>query len=288
MEFKIIDSKCKDLVCIGDVHGEFDMLEKSLSYCFKHLKVRDSAIVVLGDIGFFSDEKDSKINKLWNRLKPIIDSELHKYNCKLYLFRGNHDNPYVFNETDFIQRDAENISVLRDYDILKVGKHNNLIIPGAVSIDKYIRTPGRSYWENETPIELSDEDIDALSEIKIDNVLTHHSPVYPKITKGHPFYAMKLKYDINSLKNGEVDFDCKCDMINDYMFKLIKKITPKNLICGHYHNDTVIRKSGINTSFIHVGILSIYNKNKINKYADYYVYGWSDIIDIARDIIRNS
>ena len=92
----IYDIKDKNLICIGDVHGEFSTLRFKLAQYIKKYGLTDTIFIVCGDCGFFGKNTD---NKWFYHERSKINNILVNSGNELYFFRGNHDNPEFFNSS---------------------------------------------------------------------------------------------------------------------------------------------------------------------------------------------
>lgn len=167
-----MENTYNSFICVGDTHGNF----KLISHRIKSLKLTDMTIFHVGDfgVGFNLEYEISELSKL--------DDILQKVNCKLYVIRGNHDDPYYFDGKWSDQ--FKNIFLVKDYTVVEVNGENVLMVGGAISIDRRQRNESRleyaryniskiTYWPNEH----FNLDIEKLKELKnIDYVITHSCP----------------------------------------------------------------------------------------------------------------
>lgn len=120
------------MIAIGDVHGKIDTLAKKL-YTFDN-----EIFIQVGDfgIGFLEDYYIRR-----------LDDSLVPNNNKLYIIRGNHDDPSYFKHPPKYKQ----IELLKDYSVItdKDGREI-LCIGGGVSIDRTHRTKDISWWEDES------------------------------------------------------------------------------------------------------------------------------------------
>ena len=125
----------RKLLILGDIHGGFNGL------CNKIQNINDALIIQIGDfgIGFNSAAKDLRALELVNNI-------CRKNNIELKAFRGNHDDPAYFAESNWIQ---PNIELLADYSYLEFAGKEILCVGGATSIDRVDRIEGRSWWPEE-------------------------------------------------------------------------------------------------------------------------------------------
>ena len=243
----------KTLICIGDVHGEFSRLRFKLAQYIKKYGLTDTIFIVCGDCGFFGKNTD---NKWFYHERSKINNILVNSGNELYFFRGNHDNPEFFNSnSEYIVGKTTTIKVLKDYDILNSELYGRiLIVPGAISIDRYAREEDSSWWKDEGTLNLTDSE---LSEIgTVDLVLSHTLPYLTKLSKeqldnleekeklykGSKYYNNTLSIELLNEKN--------------YLIKLQSVIKAKQWISGHYHVSTINLID--NTKYISLNIMEFY------------------------------
>jgi len=140
------------MILIGDVHG--------LYYDWKAIVKKHEQTIQLGDFGFgFSKRNDDKVREF---LKMY---ERNKYHLFL---RGNHDDPAVCRSMP---------NYLGDYGTFEYKGQTVFYLGGGDSIDKHMRLPGISWWEDEqlSMTQLQNA-IDLYCVKNPDIVLTHEPP----------------------------------------------------------------------------------------------------------------
>lgn len=219
----------KNIICIGDIHGQFSTLRYNINnYIYKY-NLDNTVFIVCGDCGFFGTNNDY----LWIHENEKVHDILTKTNNELYFFRGNHDDPKLFELPEYISRGSNRIGVLLDYDTIDSDIYGRiLIVPGAFSIDRGCRVTGLSYWPNELTLKLSDEDIISLG--KFDLILSHSLPSFPKLSENIIMYERFKSIDI---KGGYCNFDEIMKSEDEYLVKLHSYLSPKLWISGHYHTN---------------------------------------------------
>ena len=206
-----------ELLLIGDLHGKWQEYSKILEI---HSPDRS---IQIGDFGWgFVDHQ----TRLYNPDDPRTANEYfvetamedlhgdHKY------FRGNHDNPGLCAEHRFCLPD---VHYEEDTGIM--------IIAGADSIDKSMRTEGYNWWADE---ELSWDAfykaMDLYEEKKPRIVLTHDGPesIIPYMFEWY-----------------RQEFPSRTRQALDSMFALHQ---PELWVFGHWHTSTTYHKNG--TKFV--------------------------------------
>ena len=153
----------------GDIHGSFRPLVNCLEI---REELHGAVVVVCGDIGLGFDKPGYYADTFkW------MERRLDKISTTVILFRGNHDNPEWFYQTSFPElKRFKHIKVVDDYTVLDTVAGKVLCIGGALSVDRSVRIPERSYWKNE-PVQFPDTELyDELSKIDFTIVATHTCP----------------------------------------------------------------------------------------------------------------
>lgn len=213
----------KQLVFIGDIHGNF---QKLIQLIKPHT---DTTFIVCGDCGFgFPDTKYEKIQKM---IRANFQAGLEKRNNYLLFFRGNHDDPSYFEEPTMSLINTARFRLIQDFTIVEVVGEKVLCIGGAVSIDRRFRKINSSYWLDEEisfkHCIIQDVNADILKPITI--LATHTAPrkyVWAYIPKQE---WVRISFDVD--KKLGVD----CDREDKVLKNIYKNWFPKYWIHGHYH-----------------------------------------------------
>lgn len=251
-----------DLLCFcGDIHGEF----KTFLYEVKRRQITNAIIVICGDIGMGFNKPKYYENELGK-----ISKILKKLNNIVLCIRGNHDDPAWFKYTkqysDSLAYYYPNWVFVNDYDIIKTKFGNILCIGGARSIDKMIRIPNKTWWEDENIIPITGEmllDINKRCN-NIDIVVSHTAPDIcdPQI-KTNLYEWSKIDPDVID------DCDKERKQLTHVYNELIKYHNVKFWFYGHFHDSyyTFVTTSNKDTTFYGLGIMEfkeliINNENK--------------------------
>lgn len=138
------------LFFVGDVHGKFIHFGEKI----KRLSIEDALIIQCGDfgLGFLDEQQD--IQEL-----SFLNEICKERNIDLAILRGNHDNPEMFNGTEFrkklLETTIRNIVTVPDYHVMIYQKYEGadkkaiLCVGGAISVDRSARKAGSSCWLDE-------------------------------------------------------------------------------------------------------------------------------------------
>lgn len=129
------------LIAIGDVHGHFDSLERRIDSIAADQK-SPTHFIQVGDFGLgfnAPDREHYELNSI-NDVLRITDS-------RLYVIRGNHDNPMYWHP-DYAM-EFSNIMFMRDDTYMGINGKVCYFAGGAISLDRTYRTPSVSYWKTE-------------------------------------------------------------------------------------------------------------------------------------------
>lgn len=164
---------------VGDTHGITEKLIKQIDRCPTDME----DIVLVGDVGF-GFAPTHYITRIFSFFPDK----------KFFIIQGNHDNADVMS-------DGENWEVLtteKTWTTKKIGGEDVLLIAGAYSIDKALRTPGKTWWANEQGSERKFDDlIEALPELKFDIILSHDAPL-----SQYQLFNSQVKISLTNLKLG--------------------------------------------------------------------------------------
>ena len=218
----------------GDFHAnscqELSLITKE-TLVKKYTQARYEKIkyhIILGDAGFLwpgnikTDDFNFKV--LANRPFPIL------------AVIGNHEP--ILGMTDIpeadigigetvyvVKKEKPFVAYLKRGKIYTIEKYKFLVLGGALSIDKDMRIPNRSWWEQEYWSEEETESIFKLLKRNksFDYVLTHTGPnnINKAITSLKRAYYFPKFYDEVAALNEDID----------------RQITCKQWFCGHWHLD---------------------------------------------------
>lgn len=223
----MIDFNHNNCVLVGDIHGEpWEMLNH---FDANNIEIKDSDVVLLGDIGlgfyYYSYHEMRYVRNDDKDTLNILEKWCKTNDNDVWLIRGNHDDPDMFNDKFFSS--FKRVHYLKDGEIIKTkNKKSYLVVSGAISVDRIYRKENISYWTNEIVNEKIYEDMPA---IKIDGVFAHTGPTPPVCEKS--IFIESLKSRDNLL---EQDIKTERSTID----KIIKKFKPENWYNGHYHMNT--------------------------------------------------
>jgi hypothetical protein len=219
----------------GDIHGEFDILKNNIK---KH-DIKNACVFLCGDFGVGFRYNNPVNEKKEKRRLQEFNLFLKKRNIFLYVIRGNHDNPALFDGN----HNFTNIIFMQDYDIVEVGEFTYLGIGGATTVDRkpnhnFKDLMGRNYpgrtenvdwWPGDEKIVYDEGRLNNIA--GVDVVLTHTCPdfVYPPVLGGTVY------------KWCECDPDLKNELIaeRELVTKIYNKLNELNVIkawfYAHFH-----------------------------------------------------
>jgi len=218
-------------ICVGDTHGNF----KYISYKIKSLGIENMVYLHVGDFGVGFLKKNFETEEL-----DKLNNVLVKTNSKMYVIRGNHDNPSYFNG-DY---DRSNLFLVPDYTTLTIGEDTVLMVGGAISIDRVLRIDEQThilnkdgkefYWEEEC----FNLDEKRLSEFRgIDYVVTHTSPHFVEAVNNigipsHGYLVERFAEHDSTLK---VELTKERDQLTKMYEILNVNNDIKKWVMGHFH-----------------------------------------------------
>ena len=170
------------LYITGDTHGETGRFLYKKSAIEKNLTENDK-LIICGDFGYIWKNSDEE--------KKFLDY-LAKKKYQILWVDGNHENFDLIEEypveewcggkVHIIRRDkvgTPKIIHLMRGQIFEIEGKRIFTFGGGYSIDRYMRTPGRSWWPQEMPND--DEMKEAVQNLKayenkVDYIITHTAP----------------------------------------------------------------------------------------------------------------
>lgn len=243
----------------GDIHGEHD-IRKLTSYAFPEQKdlTKDDKLIALGDFAFpWSAQKNEGVETIKSHedftMSPSDEywlNWLYEKNYTLYVLLGNHEGAYSilkYIEEEYdesIQGPVKKVPFAEGKSINYLSKSSDyiiegkriLVVGGADSIDKEYRTPGVSWWEEET---LSAEEIKQVVDIvekdnKFDYVLTHTCPdkFLHRYLRGVSKYNDPVALFLDNIYE-MIEFS---EWHHGHLHQDLGFTTGKGLIHGHYNN----------------------------------------------------
>lgn len=253
----------RQLYLLGDVHGRFDDLNM---YILKTPKLKNCDVIVCGDfgVGFRSDDEKKSLRAL--------DTTLMGRFINFYVIRGNHDDPSLFVHEDERNPDYvfDNIDLCADNTILQLMVDNTTqqtfyLVGGGISIDRKVRKPGRTYWENEIVPPMDEKTKEFIEnnrpETGYDALICHVAPsesrkhIFPKEKDGSFIDAFGLWMKDDKLSE---DIKKEYETIEKYM----EYIKPKLFYHGHYHKLTNYKLGDIEAVSLGAFDPDIKNMNK--------------------------
>lgn len=181
---------------LGDTHGDLDFLERGLR------EAHDNgcyALFQVGDFGFLWPGDD--------RMREVEEAAVG-YGMPLFWIDGNHDwHPEIrkrFPVTDHVAGKPGVFHVRRSCMVTVPGPGKSAMricgLGGAPSIDQKSRTPGKSWWSEET---ITDEELNGISpHIMVDVFACHDAPAMPPGFKpiGRPDFDLSCANNMQSVR----------------------------------------------------------------------------------------
>lgn len=201
----------KPIYLLGDHHGDYEwVLHRVLRKC-----IRGSILIHVGDGAEGFPSWSAETAEGLNRCFESMDVE---YLC----IRGNHSNPGCFDGSTMLSH----FKLLPDYTRMQFGGESWLFVGGAISIDRFARVPGKTWWPEEAMV--LREDLAGPADV----LVTHSGPSWLGPSPDDPFVLPYLHEE--QAVGGSTLLD---DLIaerqrHDVLFNLVK---PKRWFFGHFH-----------------------------------------------------
>jgi hypothetical protein len=239
-----------DVYVVGDIHGEATLL----SHILNLYEIKDCTLILLGDIGIWQ-YKDYK-----HYLK--LDEYCKTNNIITYAFRGNHDNPAFFLNSEDSSPIARrfwdkfsNFKCLPDLTKLNVNGATGIVIGGGVSIDRCCRksfqstyrTYGNLYKRNDWWPNENVPDTSSINDT-FDFILSHTGP---RPTKCAPLNESNCSFfgKDDTLKDA-------ISTENERLEEIAAQFKPKKWWFGHFHINDSFNYMNIHCTAVDINYLS--------------------------------
>lgn len=188
-------------------------------------------------LGFQPYEKDLADLGL---LQDLLDSR----GITLWVVRGNHCDPsfYTPQNSQKLKGMFPNIELLPDYTRREINGQSFLFVGGAVSIDRALRIPNRSWWADEP---ICKRDISQISECDV--LVCHSAPSWlgpstesPKVWD----YAGEDRELLQDLRDER-----------QYLDDLFIQVKPKYFWAGHFHESVIMYQANCKCRILQINEL---------------------------------
>lgn len=220
------------MICLGDTHGL-----KPIFGIIDHNNIQNSNIVHVGDFGLGFQEIDRDIKNLY-----LLDEALLETNNKLYVCRGNHDNPIFWRKNAIHLPKFYNIVLCEDYSIHNIENRKVLFVGGGISIDRTYRMEmdPPSYWEDEEIV--FDFDHPNLKK-NIDVVVTHSGPDFcTPIGVDAPIVNSWAEREYQHGMHLKLDLKDERAKLAKLYEKIREENDPEYYVYGHFHMSSEMTK----------------------------------------------
>lgn len=205
-----------EVLMLGDTHGNLQVIEDALYYAVEY---DCEKVIQLGDFGI-GDWGTPGRNKLFI---DLIEQVIERTDIPLYFIDGNHDDHDIIDSWGFVPNAQGHKEIANNLFYIPRGtvwEWEDRVwqgLGGAYSIDKSMRVPGVSWWEQETPTFRQIQDaVDNAAGLEVDFLLTHDAPVETP----WPKQLIPIQESLN---------------VRNDISALVKSVRPKMLFHGHYH-----------------------------------------------------
>lgn len=232
---------------VGDIHTDYRNFKVELEESNLH----NCILFFLGDMNF--RDYETSINQF-----KKLDAELYERNIQSYIIRGNHDNPYLWNDKSF-WNNFKSFKPVNCDTRLNINGNIGIIIDGAVTLNRELLDEGVNYWPEYDKPGIPWDFVDYGENLKrVDFVLGHGGPVLDD------FFKQKTGCE-KFLKDGLLCEDLKREQ--KIYRQILQRYRPKRWYCGHYHMSKDTKFVWDNWSDDGVIHLKIVDKHKILRIA---------------------
>jgi predicted phosphodiesterase len=202
----------------GDTHRNIDT-KKLNTANFPEQKnlTKQDYLIICGDFGMVWDNSEEEV---------LLRKWLDKKNFTTLFVDGNHENFDLLKKCPVRQWKGGRVSYisksiihLKRGQIFNINGHTLFTMGGASSIDKYLRTEGKTWWKEELPsVDEINEAIDNLEKYNwsVDYVITHTT-------------------SRNILRR--MGFTQENNILNSFFNMLEEDLSFKHWYFGHFHGD---------------------------------------------------
>lgn len=176
-------------------------------------------MIQLGDFGA-GFVHDKKIESLANKFSDA--------GCRCLVVAGNHDEPIYFKENRKLKGGA--IEFLPKTHFRKINDKGILFLGGAISVDRYERIEGRSWWRDEKFF-LEEEYLKSVR--GVDHIISHTCPDFAKPVISHKGDIVDYykDFDLNLIADLE-----KEGRLMNLAWNIVKENNNvKSFNFGHFH-----------------------------------------------------
>lgn len=229
------------IILIGDTH------DTSVTYELLNTRIPNGSDVVhIGDGGWGFGNPAYAIENALSWLDRI-NTLCVKLDIRLYHLRGNHDNP----DSRIWDSKWPNIFLIHTGDTVEFPNEKSvLFVCGGVSVDRYVRKEGESYWKGETTQPLDNVP-------KCDIMFSHDCPEY----FNHPTISLPEHYGWYVEKDITLMDDCLKQ--RNIMGDIVKQSEVKTIMYGHFHNDLKQEQNGVYARCLDISELFEFDANRI-------------------------
>jgi hypothetical protein len=182
----------------------------------------------VGDLGVGFKSPDKQHREI-----ELLNNRFKKRNIQFKGARGNHDDPKYFLGTV----NHSHFELIRDYSYQTFNGEKFLFVGGAVSIDRRIRVPNMSWWEDEAFV-LKPELVD-----KVDVLITHSAPNW---------IGDFSKQGIAGWCEKDPTLWEECVKEREDIAKLIELCGAKKHWCGHFHQSHFASHNGCDSRILDI------------------------------------
>ncbi len=199
----------------GDTHALLGPLMRQ----FRDNEVRGSSIIILGDVGLgFDQDKEEQLLRNCDVFLSATENDL-------YLIRGNHDKPSLWQEggENAWSTSFQHIHFVPDGQLMMIQGKRYVALGGAISVDRSARELGVDYW--------ADEEFTPPTGViaGLHGVLAHTGPFFPGLGSIMDYIHR--------------DHDLRFDLAReeDAVMSTIALLQPAIWYCGHFHRSQTLQ-----------------------------------------------
>jgi predicted phosphodiesterase len=170
------------IACLGDIHGEFWVLQQKLR---EASALKAAALIQVGDFGFWPYTVEEFV-------RVMTEAQAKGYNLPVYAIEGNHEYFPLLAGMTAVTELAPNLYYVPRGTVLELDGRQVAFCGGAGSIDKGWRKPGVDWFPEEY---VTEDDVAKFQDVGPVDLFISHTPSQRMIDKHFPA-AGKLMFGV--------------------------------------------------------------------------------------------
>lgn len=211
------------MLFLGDLHGDDHLIVAALAGG----RYDGRTIIQVGDFGVGFRSAAAEARRL-GALNEVLDD----HRVRLYVVRGNHDDPAVFRDGRY---NRSWLTFVPDYTLLAVDDQQVLCVGGAISVDRTARAvSGWEWWPDEGVVWQPDQ-VQGRPHV----IVTHTAPAFcpPRDVERIAEFGLDDPSLLADIERERAALD--------ELYRLIDRMNLRAWVYGHFHQPLRYEQDGI-------------------------------------------